>query len=132
MSAKDINVEILQQMRNTMLESSDWETMKPYIDAITAGGMALQAISDRNSLINIMVHTIKSMPGKDDYSVGMRNGIRYSMSLMNEKEPEYESCVIKKDNISRAQVIKSIKALFKSGNTDEKSIIDMINSFDEL
>ena len=38
------HVRVLQKMRNVMLEDENWESLKPEIEAVTTGGMAIQRI----------------------------------------------------------------------------------------
>ncbi len=42
---RETHIRNLQQMRRTMLESENWENLKPWIEAVTAGGMALQRLN---------------------------------------------------------------------------------------
>ena len=41
-----MHVKALQEMRRVMLESENWENLKDWIEAVTAGGMALQRLND--------------------------------------------------------------------------------------
>lgn len=38
------HVKVLQRMRGVMLEDENWEKLKPEIEAVTTGGMAIQRI----------------------------------------------------------------------------------------
>lgn len=38
------HVEVLKLMRNDMLDDENWENLKPFIEAVTAGGMAIQRV----------------------------------------------------------------------------------------
>lgn len=40
----EAHVKTLQKLRRVMLEDEEWERLKPEIEAVTAGGMALQRI----------------------------------------------------------------------------------------
>ena len=42
-------------------------------------------------MIDAIDFAIKATDSQDDYSMGMRNGMRYVKSLINGKEPQYES-----------------------------------------
>lgn len=43
---REHQVECLKRMRQMMLDSENWENMKNLIEAVTAGGMALQTLTD--------------------------------------------------------------------------------------
>jgi hypothetical protein len=38
------HVKVLIELRNKLFEREDWESLLPYSDAVTAGGMAIQRI----------------------------------------------------------------------------------------
>ena len=40
----EAHIKTLQRMRVVMLNDNNWEILKPYIEAVTYGGMALQRI----------------------------------------------------------------------------------------
>lgn len=42
---REEHVRVLQKMRRIMLENENWENLKPEIEAVTAGGMALQRLN---------------------------------------------------------------------------------------
>lgn len=42
---REKHIQTLMTMRKTMLEDDNWESMKPYIEAVTSGGMALQRLN---------------------------------------------------------------------------------------
>ena len=42
---REKHVKALQEMRQIMLESENWENLKDFIEAVTAGGMALQRLN---------------------------------------------------------------------------------------
>ena len=44
-----------------------------------------------NKILNAMDFAIKATDSRDSYGVGMRNGIRYCKSLIDNKEPEFEN-----------------------------------------
>lgn len=48
--------------------------------------------SAQTDLITKMQNGIKATVADDPYSCGMRNGIRWCMSLIDDKEPLYENC----------------------------------------
>lgn len=47
---------------------------------------------EKEKLIKDIEFGINATDGKDDYSVGMRNGMRWCLSLIDGKEPEYDKC----------------------------------------
>lgn len=44
----------------------------------------------REKIIDAIDFAIKATDSQDDYSMGMRNGMRYVKSLIDGKEPQYE------------------------------------------
>lgn len=51
---------------------------------------ALEQTRD-DKMIDAIDFAIKATDSQDDYSMGMRNGMRYAKSLINGKEPQYET-----------------------------------------
>lgn len=47
---------------------------------------------EKEKLIKDIEFGINATDVKDDYSVGMRNGMRWCLSLIDGKEPEYDKC----------------------------------------
>lgn len=47
---------------------------------------------DKEKLINDIEFGIDATDLDDDYSVGMRNGMRWCLSLITGQEPEYDKC----------------------------------------
>ena len=39
------HIDVLKQMREIMLESENWESLTDWIDAVTAGGIALERLN---------------------------------------------------------------------------------------
>ena len=47
-------IENLKQMRETMLESENWENLKGFIEAVTLGGMGLQRLTEMEKQIDFI------------------------------------------------------------------------------
>lgn len=84
---------------------SDWVGIFIILVSLFYGGVALgikcgepmldssKALSSaQTDLITKMQNGIKATVADDPYSCGMRNGIRWCMSLIDDKEPLYENC----------------------------------------
>lgn len=59
--------------------------------------LAVEEFAER--VLKAMDFAIKATDSKDNYSIGMRNGIRYSKSLIDSKEPDFEH--IENDNCDK-------------------------------
>ena len=46
---------------------------------------------DTEKLIQDIIFGIEATTGKDDYSIGMRNGMRWVLSMITNKEPKFEN-----------------------------------------
>ena len=62
--------------------------------------------SAQTDLIEKMLNGIKVTVGDDVYSCGMRNGIRWCISLIDDKEPVYENCSPAQSEIIRCKDCK--------------------------
>lgn len=64
------------------------------LEDIEALKMAITALEQQpcDKIINTIDFAIDATSGKDDYSVGMRNGMKYVKSLIDGKEPDYDKC----------------------------------------
>ena len=49
------HVETLMKMKDVMINDENWERLKPEIDAVIAGGMALQASIDNGKFVSMSV-----------------------------------------------------------------------------
>ena len=65
--------------------------------------------SAQTDLITKMQNGIKATDADDAYSCGMRNGIRWCISLLNEKEPIYENGPFEQPEIIRCKDCKYYK-----------------------
>lgn len=45
---------------------------------------------DTEKLIQAILFGIEATSGKDDYSVGLRNGMRWALSMITNEEPKFE------------------------------------------
>ena len=66
------HVETLMKMKDVMLNDENWERLKPEIDAVIAGGMALQASIDNGKFVSMsVIEDIKSEISKykDDKAI---------------------------------------------------------------
>ena len=48
-------------------------------------------MKDTEKLIQTILFGIEATNGKDDYSLGMRNGMRWVLSMITNEEPKFES-----------------------------------------
>ena len=54
---------------------------------------------DTEKLTQAILYGIEATSGKDDYSVGMRNGMRWVLSMItNDADPEFERTVKNENN----------------------------------
>ena len=51
-------------------------------------------------LVQAILFGIEATNGKDDYSLGMRNGMRWVLSMITNEEPEFEKAEKNESNIS--------------------------------
>ena len=51
----------LKQMRDTMLESENWENLKGFIDAVTLGGMGLQRLTEMEKQLDFIYSWLAEM-----------------------------------------------------------------------
>lgn len=69
--------------------------------------LAIESLpSAQTDLIAKMQNGIKATDADDTYSCGMRNGMRWCISLLNEKEPMYENCPSEQPEIIRCKDCK--------------------------
>ena len=55
--------------------------------------MAVELLKNRVSLISAIKNGILATDGQDEYFTGMRNGMRWVLSLIDGANPEYEEVV---------------------------------------
>ena len=55
---------------------------------------------DTAKLIQDILFGIEATSGKDDYSVGLRNGMKWALSVITNEEPKFERTVKNESNIS--------------------------------
>jgi len=75
-----------------------------------------------DEFIKTMDFAIEATTGNDAYSIGMRNGIRYAKSVVDNVDPEYESVNEEKrmsDVIYRQDAIDAVAE--RRGDQDERS-----------
>ena len=65
-----------------------YQAMEEYDEAMLDYTKAIQV---DEKMIDAIDFAIKATDSQDDYSMGMRNGMRYVKSLIDGKEPQYES-----------------------------------------
>ena len=53
---------------------------------------------DTEKLIQAILFGIEATSGKDDYSVGLRNGMRLALSIITNEEPKFEMTVKDESN----------------------------------
>ena len=53
---------------------------------------------DTEKLIQDILFGIEATSGKDDYSIGMRNGMRWALSMITNEEPKFEMTVKNESN----------------------------------
>ena len=46
---------------------------------------------DTEKLVQDIIFGIEATTGKDDYSVGLRNGMRWVLSMITNEEPKFEN-----------------------------------------
>lgn len=66
------------------------ETIRVCNKGLDMAIIALEQESCDEKMIDAIDFAIKATDSQDDYSMGMRNGMRYVKSLINDKEPQYE------------------------------------------
>lgn len=54
--------------------------------------MAIKALKQEPKILNTLDFAIDASNGDTNYFVGFRNGLRYSKSLIDGKEPQFENC----------------------------------------
>ncbi len=54
--------------------------------------MAIQALKQESKILDTIDFAINASNGESNYFVGFRNGLRYFKSLIDGKEPQFESC----------------------------------------
>lgn len=70
-----------------------WQWSNGFNTALTAVGIDLKKLpSAQTELITKIQNGIKVTDADDVYSCGMRNGMRWCISLIDDKEPLYENC----------------------------------------
>lgn len=57
---------------------------------------------DNEKLIQDILFGIEATSGKDDYSVGLRNGMRLVLSMITNEEPKFEMTV-KNSNLGETE-----------------------------
>lgn len=60
----------------------------------------------RQDLIDKIQNGINATNANDNYSCGMRNGMRWCMSLVDDKEPSFEECQSAQPEIIRCKECK--------------------------
>lgn len=85
-------VKNLQEMRNTMLESENWENLKGYIDAVTYGGMALQRIiRDEEAFDEMYTEIVANVDDEDMFSLGEMKTIKRVMNVIHGRKTNDEN-----------------------------------------
>lgn len=65
-------------------------------------------IRSQADLITIIQNGIKATDADDVYSCGMRNGMRWCMSLIDGKEPLYENCPPAQPSVSKTEIVGDV------------------------
>lgn len=55
-------------------------------------GKAIKSLEQEPKILNTLDFAIDASNGDTNYFVGFRNGLRYSKSLIDGKEPQFENC----------------------------------------
>ena len=70
--------------------SEEFATKAMLIGGVNALPSAQPDIPDMNVIIDTIKNAISASTGNDAYMVGLRNGMRWCLSALTDKEPEYE------------------------------------------
>lgn len=68
------------------------ESLKSYTCKPEVVDKAIKALEQEPKILNTLDFAIDASSGDTNYFVGFRNGLRYSKSLIDGKEPQFESC----------------------------------------
>lgn len=88
MTKEGEEVEILKAYRDKLFNSASNQLDKD----IKAFDAAIKALEQESKILNTLDFAIDASNGNTNYFVGFRNGLRYSKSLIDGKEPQFESC----------------------------------------
>ena len=69
---------------------------------------------DINIIIDTIKNAINASTGNEDYMVGLRNGMRWCLSALTDKEPEYESIPSAESKQRNAKVFQGIVVEYPS------------------
>ena len=88
----------IRLIKHWIMEIEEQETkyLRRY-EKFIKNDLAVEEFAER--VLKAMDFAIKATDSKDNYSIGMRNGIRYSKSLIDSKEPNFEH--IENDNCGK-------------------------------
>lgn len=76
---------------------------------------------NKTDLLKTIEFAIGSTDGRDDYSVGMRNGLKYAKYLIDGVTPKFDKCEPDKceDAVPRSTVLTLINDIQKAGGFNE-------------